>query len=399
MSASPFDASASLTGYLYQCGFALLEAVQRAAKDPQFAVRVEALDDVEFSELSGTPREVLQLKHHARSAASLTDMSTDIWKTLRIWCEGRSSGTIGKDVIAYLVTTSRISPGTAASYLGRHDRGVADARVRLDNAAQSSANKTNEPGYAAYMALSMETREDLLARVFIIDSAPDILGVQAEMQEVLSWAAPSRKHISALAEALEGWWIRRVVQSLADPTRPPILGTEVDAKIRDLGNQFQPGNLPIDESIIETDLDDDAYASEFFVRQLDLVSLSKTKILQAIKNYFRAYTQRNAWLDDGHLHPGDLRIYDKRLREEWEHHFETMKEDVGAQAAEEAKREAGRRLFNKIHELEIPIRPRVTELFVTRGSYQLLANKLNVGWHQDFFNRLQEPLVPDKKSA
>ena len=399
MTANLFEASASLTGYLYQCRFALLEAIQRATKDPQFAVRVEALDDVEFSDLSGKPKDVLQLKHHMRGTAALTDMSVDMWKTLRIWCEGTSSRTIGGDVVAYLITTSRISPGTAASYLGRNGRNISDARVRLDSAAQNSANKANEPAYAAYIALPARAREELLARVFIIDSAPDILGVQAELHEALSWAASSRKHVSALTEALEGWWFRRVVQSLAEPARPPILGTEVDAKIRELGSQFQPDSLPIDESIIEADFDDDAYTSAFFVRQLDLVSLSKTKILYAIRDYFRAYTHRNAWLDDGHLHPGDLRHYDRRLREEWEHHFETMKEDIGAAAAEEAKREAGRKLFNKIHDLEIAIRPRVTELFVTRGSYHILANALKVGWHQDFSNRLRAILVPDRRSA
>jgi hypothetical protein len=360
MTTNPFEASAPLTGYLYQCRFALLEAVQRAAKDPQFSVRVEALDDVEFSDAHGAPKDILQLKHHReKRAASLSDASTDLWHTLRIWCVGTSAGTIGEDVVAYLVTTSRSAPGSAASYLGRTARSPADARAHLDNTAMTSTSDTNKLAYAAYMALSKEAKEALLERVFIIDSAPDIQGVQAELHEALSWAVPSRSRILALAEALEGWWIRRVVQSLTDPTRPSVLGADVDSKIRELGGQFQPDNLPIDESIIEASLDDEAYTSDLFVQQLDLISLSKTKILHAIRNYFRAYTQRNVWLDDGHLQPGDLKAYDRRLREEWEHHFETMKEDLDTEADnkadEQAMREAARRLYNKIHELEVPI--------------------------------------------
>ena len=37
---------------------------------------------------------------------------------------------------------------------------------------------------------------------------------------------------------------------------------------------------------------------------------------------------------------------------------------------------------------EILIRPLCGEPFVMKGSYQILANSLKVGWHKDFINRL-----------
>ena len=41
---------------------------------------------------------------------------------------------------------------------------------------------------------------------------------------------------------------------------------------------------------------------------------------------------------------------------------------------------------------DIPIRPRCNEPFITRGSYHMLADKQEVGWHVEFRSRLAELL-------
>lgn len=50
-------------------------------------VTLEKLDDVAF-EIKGNPAELLQFQHHIDKTASLTDGSSDIWKTIRVWSEG-----------------------------------------------------------------------------------------------------------------------------------------------------------------------------------------------------------------------------------------------------------------------------------------------------------------------
>jgi hypothetical protein len=54
--ASQFDASASALGYLYQCRYALLLALERA-EEPNVSISIEKLDDVSFH-LDGTPQPV-----------------------------------------------------------------------------------------------------------------------------------------------------------------------------------------------------------------------------------------------------------------------------------------------------------------------------------------------------
>jgi hypothetical protein len=43
--------------------------------------------------------------------------------------------------------------------------------------------------------------------------------------------------------------------------------------------------------------------------------------------------------------------------------------------------------------LNVHIRPRCTEAFITRGSYHILANQLRLGWHISYKDALKHLLV------
>src|ERR687897_94188 len=96
-----FDASASLLGYLFQCRWALVEALQRLKNEGSFVLSLETLDDVVFNQ-TGKPIDVLQTKHHVRRGANLSDASEDLWKTLRVWIEGQKTGRLPGDAVLHL---------------------------------------------------------------------------------------------------------------------------------------------------------------------------------------------------------------------------------------------------------------------------------------------------------
>src|SRR5215470_9047146 len=88
-SPSAFSAAPSALGYLYQVRYALVALLQ--AYDPESEISIEKLDDIAF-ESTGTAIELLQTKHRITHTGSLTDSSTDIWKTLRIWAASIKDG-------------------------------------------------------------------------------------------------------------------------------------------------------------------------------------------------------------------------------------------------------------------------------------------------------------------
>jgi hypothetical protein len=184
---TPFSAAASAIGYLYQCRYALLESLRRLARDEQFMVSIETLDDVVF-ERDGEPPDLLQTKHHIRKTANLTDTSPDLWKTIRIWCEGLMNGNIPDGLGFFLITTAEAPKGTAVSYLKMGDtRDVSKALERLNATAQLSKSKANKDGYVAFRSITSDQKNKLFASVWLIDAAPSIQDLEVMLREGVRW--------------------------------------------------------------------------------------------------------------------------------------------------------------------------------------------------------------------
>jgi hypothetical protein len=358
--------------------------------DDDFLISLETLDDVAF-EKKGLASEILQLKHHVKHAANLTDASVDLWKTLRIWCEGYSNRTLPDDTIHYLVTTANASKTSAAYKLMADDRDVDSALKSLTATAQTSQNAVNKPAYAAFLALADAQRKALLERVFIFDSSPNIIEVFDRLKREVRWASASN-HRDSLVQRLEGWWFRRVVNHLLG-LRDPIPSQDIQAEIDDLREQFKEDNLPID--VLDLEIEHTAFLGQEFVHQLKLIDVTNPRIRIAIREYFRAFEQRSRWVREDLLHVGELEKYEQRLAEEWEILFEQMRDELGDDAAETQKKKAAQALYKWVEsQANFPIRPRCNEAFVTRGTFHIMANgpSPRLGWHPDFVERIKQLL-------
>ena len=74
-------------GYLYQVRLALFLLLEAKTS---LELRFEKLDDISF-ETNGEPKELLQAKHHIGRRANLTNSSSDLWSTLRVWIHNVSN--------------------------------------------------------------------------------------------------------------------------------------------------------------------------------------------------------------------------------------------------------------------------------------------------------------------
>ncbi|MCY4108890.1 MAG: hypothetical protein OXG11_07675, partial [Chloroflexi bacterium] len=382
-----FSAAAPAAGYLYQVRYALFDSLRRLADGSQFSVSVETLDDVVFR-TDGEAADLLQTKHHFERQGNLTDGSVDLWKSLRVWCEALTNGQMPDGSRLILLTTGTAPEGTASSYLRPGDsRDVTKALTRLNSVARSSKNVSLATAHEAFRNLTESQRCSLLERVSVMDRSPTIVNLDSEIRKAIYHAVDTR-FLGAFQTRLEGWWYRRIVRHLATNTMP-VLSEELTAELADLREQFRRDNLPIDDEIMRASVDATGYRQRPFVHQLYLLELTEARILFAIKDYFRAYTQRSRWIRDELLVVGELERYEDRLQEEWERHFERMREDLGDAAVDAEKREAARALYAWIEDNHhLRIRSGVAELAIARGTYQMLSDQIRVGWHIEFKERL-----------
>jgi hypothetical protein len=391
-----FSAADAALGYLYQVRMALLWALRKIKEGTDFFISLETLDDVTFESV-GRPEDLLQTKHHQNHQAALTDASSDLWKSLRIWFEGTASHAIPPEATLHLLTTATAPPASAAAYLRQNERNVDAALEALIATAQSSRNEQNAIAYELFLKTPPNTRRVILNAIVVIDNAPTIGNLETQLQAEIFWAVKIG-HQEVFLNYLEGWWCRRVITQLLQlRTGDRIHAGELESQMSDLREQFKQDALPISDDLLNHVLDDAAlagHASSCFVKQLELVKANSKRIAAAVRDYYRAFEQRSRWLRDDLLLIGDLTNYERRLREEWELVFEAMRDKLGAQTVEVAKVEAARSVLEWAERTSIPIKPAVTEPFVTRGSMHILADDLRIGWHPEFRERLAHILSP-----
>ncbi|MBI3147657.1 MAG: hypothetical protein HYZ17_04010 [Betaproteobacteria bacterium] len=399
-SVESFGAAGSLVGYLYQVRMALVWAI-RQSRVGDFSVSLETLDDVSFSK-AGEPIAVLQTKHSLNEAANLTDLSPELWKTLRIWMVGLASGQVPASAYRILISTAAASKGTACSALGVEGaaRDVPEAAKRLKHAAISSQNAELKDAFASFLALDEMAREQLLARIYVVPAQPDADAIQAQLESELYHV--SLHHQEQAIKLVEGWWFGRVVHELVHGGGG-IARAEIDSQLSDIQESLKPDSLPISEEIdaLMVALEQlPEFADRPFYKQVELVTNSKQRILNAITSYLRAFRQRSEWTRDDLLFDADLEKYDRRLFEEWQLQREQVRDELGGAPGEDAMQTAGRAILKWAEDVTFPIRTGVTVPWVCRGSLHMLADELRVGWHPDFEARLRAILgAPDSGGA
>jgi hypothetical protein len=141
-----------------------------------------------------------------------------------------------------------------------------------------------------------------------------------------------------------------------------------------------------------------------FVVQLRAIGVSSNRIQNAILDYYRAFEQRSEWARENLILAGEIEDYEERLVDEWSRYRDVVFENLSDTAAEEVLQRAGKELYNwadlqsgNIESLRI--RARVTEPYVTRGSFHILADGAlvpRVYWHPRFIDRIGKALEVSK---
>lgn len=394
-----FSAGEQGLGYIYQVRLALLQLLQLPEDTTVF---LEKDDDLDF--LDGDGKSLASLKHKA-IGDRLTDLSTDFWKSVNIWLTRyKRDGRATSNLRFFLFTTGEVS---SDSFLARllPDQPVATGDVitlteLADAALAGSTSKLIAPIATAFNELREPEKQDFLERILILDGSPRIGDIPALIRDK-HMRSVRREHRESVFERLEGWWTDAVIKQLTGARPEGIFGYEVSDKLSHFTEEYKADNLPITfrGKVPTEEIDTDA-DPRLFVAQLREIGISSNRIRNAILDYYRAFEQRSAWARENLLVLGEVEEYEDRLVDEWGRYkdvaFERLKDD----SPEDALREAGNTLYNwaefetgKIESLRI--RARVTEPYVLRGSFHILADTTpepKVYWHPRFLDRLGQVL-------
>lgn len=385
MTISNHQASAPMLGYLYQVRCALDLLLSDA--NEQSGICIEKFDDIAFSNDGEILSALIQTKHHINGNGDLSDKSVDLWRTIKAWIDYVSTN--GLENVKFVIVTTASAPDySAASLLRSRKRDVGSAFELLKRASELSDNKTNAIYYASFNQMRAETMHKLLECVTIIDNSDNILDIVKRIRRHIRYSTRPEFE-DRVFERVEGWWFKKTIEALSSIVPVFISQSEVRLKICDIASEYFPDNLPIDANLPECANTENFVRNErVFCEQLRLIAVKEKRISNATHDYYRAFIQRNKWIQDDLLNIEELDNFECKLIDEWKHLFAQMDDDLNTDSNEQEKQVAGRELYNQIEHTDIKIRPQCVDPFVTRGSYHILADNLRVGWHVDFAQRL-----------
>jgi hypothetical protein len=390
-----FSAGEQALGYIYQPRFALLKMLEMSEST---CVLIEKEDDLDFVDASGV-KTLASLKHKA-VGDRITDLSVDFWKSVNIWIHRYNAQDRSQSNLRFfLFSTATVSSGSFLRHFlpdASHTDLEQELWVTAVDALETSQAKLLIPIQEALGKFSDLEKQDFFARVTIFDESPRIVEIPAIIKGKMRTVR--REIRDAVYERLEGWWNDLIVRLLSGQLADPIYNYEISDKLSSICEEYTPENLPItfrnvspaEEIDVETD-------SRVFVQQLRALGIGSTRIRNAILDYYRAFEQRSTWARENLLVSQEIELYEDRLVDEWERYREVVFEDLNKDSAESVLTAAGKELY-KWAEMgsgnmaSLQIRARVTEPYVLRGGFHILANHRptpRVYWHPSFLAGLQ----------
>lgn len=389
------QASEQMLGYLYQVRYALFLLLNN--DNPDCQISIEKFDDVAFDN-NDKPTQLIQLKHHIQQQGNLTDASTDMWRTLKVWIDAVNESPDILNRTSFLIITTASAPGDSAAFFLKSDnnRDPDIAYAKLKKVCSTSTSQANNRYYSAFTSVSKDIVKQLVKQIYIIDCASNVIDVEKDIIRQIRYSCVP-KYQKMVCERLEGWWFKKAIEALCSDMPVFVNQNQVRSFIVSVSQEYADDNLPID--IVDIDDMQDANFGDnekIFYEQLRLICLGDRRMQIALRDYYRAFRQRANWIRNNLLYINELEQYERRLIDEWEHAFAAMEENISTagDVTEDEKAREGRQLFSNLESKDIWIRSKCQEAFIMRGSYHILANQLKVGWHVDFLERLKQLLNP-----
>lgn len=381
-------------GFWYQSLYALLVLLEHGADDA--VVGVEKLDDIDLS--ANGQGLYYQLKHSiAAKPPAVGIRSTSVWKTLNVWIDLLPKVNLAETSL-HLVTVGGLvekDPLQALAAPGGDREAlagalVAEARRVVDTWTEAKSSGASPLPFAdrkgaceAFLSLTDATRLNLLRRVTLMADSPNVGQIEERIQDQLTLLPIKQR--PELARKLVEWWDRQIVYTLCQKRERVIAKSELQAQISEIIRDMEQGKLSVDFETVPKPLE---YQPDgMLTRQIALVNGGNSDLNKAIREEWRARAQRARWTTENPAHSSMISNYDALLTEHWSDMISQIVEeceDVGDQA----RRESGLGLLRWSHNdapmVIRPIQEGFSAAYYVRGSYQLLAIDLEVGWHPDY---------------
>lgn len=387
------SAAPTLAGFQWQLRQALLMLFRL---DFGEAVEIEVHDDVSVVNLEGDLLTAVQAKHDL-TGKTLTEKTTDWWKTLRAWISLVEQEELQQNTALVLVTPKSLSRKLAflgsrtATATESDERALDGLRKLLDGIAKAGTNTKLKPYYIAWSSMSQAKKLALLKRIRIDAYAKRLADVHKQINKALRHAFLQEEKLVNYADEVVGWFTRIVDERLTT-TGCRVTYEELHEYLMTLHERRYPSPPPQEPT--ETpipELADERSEDPTYLRQMDLLEATDEELYDAVRKYHRARSARDEWINDTLIAREQLGHFDQDLQDQWKNvHRSKSRPLAKKRKGDESLVDAGWQIHDKCMEYRAPVGNYQAQTYLANGTYHILADEPRVGWHPRFRELLED---------
>ena len=367
-----------------------------ARKEAGASVGIETGDDVAVRNADASV--VLeQDKHSVRETAQpFGDRSKGLWNTLALWIEAIESGARSVESTLFLMVTNTVVPDCIS-------RRIASATCDGDvDGCIKDLEKAGEkpPKHLAHLigrVLCPESRmtlRGLIPRIELEDASvgtarADLRKNTIAHLQLPSWCSDSS---DSIANELSGW-LHTTVMSAWEELQPAWVDHQhfIDQFHAILAKRNR--QIVRERAALLIPVPDDTVGGEKgrrFVKQLYLITDDDVLIDIAIREFIRCNIEKARLSKEGNVTDDDWRAFRDTLVARWE----KIRSRVKRMKSENDETDVGFELFTETTEdyREKLAGSDTEQVYLTSGTYHLLADLLTVGWHPRYEVLMKELL-------
>ena len=385
------EARGQLLGYSLQFPRALLRLLEISSG---CSVGIEVSGDVSVFFPEG-----ITLSEEDKSSIAgnaLTDKSTNLWKTFYNWCHLVQEKDIDVERVRFVLYTN-------------HSVSV-DSFVQWLSEAKTidAINPILDKIHALYKELP--TTHDIYPYLdYLLNEGLDIFrglipnfelaqhhgtkDLYAEIDNAIRNKIVPDSEIAYVRDELGGWLQREINMKIAAHETPiitfesfrhymlPLLQKVRTKKLIDFAVNKLPSNV---------DLENIAKNRPIYVQQLELIDSEASEILEAVSDFYRATTNRQAWIERDYVDEASMNDFQERLQT-----FHTAEQKRQSIIHKDlSPEEQGKILLYNCKERNELLNDMTPPDRTISGTYHFLANEKSIGWHPNWVNMLKEEEYP-----
>ncbi|MGE7934058.1 ABC-three component system protein [Viridibacillus arvi] len=376
--------------YSIQVKHALYELIQgNGVKN----VSVEVFEDVGVEMLDNS-KNAVQMKSALSNNNPVSNRAVDLWKTFNNWLISIKLGELDAKNTSFTLFVNKECTGLIVESFHKafEDENATKAWETARTEFYDSKNNEKDlaEGYKKFITFffDQKNKEDAIKLIkkfklktietkyteFLFDTFKRIVMIPNELMEFSF-------------DKILGW-IDRITSEMVEYGRPMVVSyDEYREEMVDIVRILNQNKSLVELAPLPKE---NQIAKEFdqvknYINQLGLIECDYTEKIEAISDYLRAASNRTIWASKRLVNSKSIDDFEEELKRSWSN--KNKINNITHSHLNEIQQ--GKLLYFQCQEDKKNIIDRETPVFFMRGCYHALSDNLEIGWHRDYSNLIE----------